>query len=53
MLHEDDDIAAYRRAIDRIVNASLPPDLSARLIADTIKLKEQPGAGAHLAQVAP
>lgn len=34
MLHQDSDIAAYKRAIDRIAKLSLQPDVSASFIAD-------------------
>ena len=34
MLHQDSDVAAYRRAVDRITNVSLQPAVSASLIAD-------------------
>lgn len=34
MLHEDADVEAYQRAVDRILAVSLPPEHSAKLIAD-------------------
>ena len=39
-LHEDDDVAAYRRARDRIMGIALPPDKSAALIAELIHRME-------------
>jgi transcriptional regulator with XRE-family HTH domain len=41
MLHEDNDIATYRRAVDRILEVSLPPDSSASFIADVRKRMEK------------
>jgi transcriptional regulator with XRE-family HTH domain len=40
MLHEDADVAAYRKAIERILVVSLPPDKSAALIAELIHRME-------------
>jgi transcriptional regulator with XRE-family HTH domain len=34
MLHEDGDVNAYKQAVDRIMEISLPPDVSANYIAD-------------------
>lgn len=34
MLHQDGDVAAYKRAVDRITKQSLQPDVSASFIAD-------------------
>lgn len=41
MLHEDDDVNAYRRAIDRITGVAISPDASARLIADVRERMEK------------
>jgi len=41
MLHEDRDMNAYKRAIDRIMSLSLQPDVSAGLIRDLIKRMEK------------
>lgn len=41
MLHEDNDVAAYRRAVDRVLGVSLPPDSSANLVADVRKRLEK------------
>ena len=50
MLHEDADVAAYKRAVDRVVQVSLPPDSSANLIAETRKRMEK---ARDMAQVEP
>ncbi len=34
MLHQDDDVDAYKRAVDRIVKVSLRPDISVNFIGD-------------------
>lgn len=34
MLHQDGDVDAYKRAANRIMEMSLPPDVSADFIAD-------------------
>ncbi|MGB3442271.1 MAG: Scr1 family TA system antitoxin-like transcriptional regulator [Actinophytocola sp.] len=34
LLHEDEDVVAYKRAIDRVLAVSLKPDSSASFIAD-------------------
>jgi transcriptional regulator with XRE-family HTH domain len=41
MLHEDDDVTAYKRAIDRILAVSMKPDSSANFIADAKKRMER------------
>lgn len=41
MLHERDDVDSYRRATDRIMRVSLPPDASANFIADLINRLEK------------
>jgi len=41
MLHEDKDVAAYRRAPDRILGVSLPADSSANFVADVRKRMEK------------
>ncbi|RZS41189.1 transcriptional regulator with XRE-family HTH domain [Herbihabitans rhizosphaerae] len=41
MLHEDTDVAAYRRAIDKIMAIALPPESSARIIADLLDRMEK------------
>ena len=41
MLHEKADVAAYKQAVDRIMQVSLPPDTSANLIADFRKRMEK------------
>jgi transcriptional regulator with XRE-family HTH domain len=43
MLHENNDVNAYRRAIDHIMNVTLQPDVSARLIADICRRMENQG----------
>jgi transcriptional regulator with XRE-family HTH domain len=50
MLHEDDDVVAYTRAIDAILAVSMKPDSSANFIADTRNRMEQQG---DLAKVQP
>jgi transcriptional regulator with XRE-family HTH domain len=41
MLHEDDDVNAYRRAIDRITGVAISPEASARFIADVRERMEK------------
>ncbi|TDP93826.1 helix-turn-helix domain-containing protein [Labedaea rhizosphaerae] len=41
MLHEDEDVHAYKRAVDRIYPVSLPPEASARFIKDLLKRMEK------------
>lgn len=41
MLHQDDDVTAYRRAVDRIFAVSSNPDASANYIADVRKRMER------------
>ncbi len=41
MLHEDQDIAAYRRALDRVLAVSLAPEPSANLISEVRKRMEK------------
>lgn len=41
MLHQDDDVTAYRRAVDWIVEVSSNPDVSANFIADVRKRMER------------
>jgi transcriptional regulator with XRE-family HTH domain len=54
MLHEDADVAAYHRAIERILGVSLPPEKSAAFIAELIhRLENYRGQQARLAQGAP
>lgn len=43
MLHDDNDVHAYRMAIDHIIRVSLQPDVSARLIADLHNRMEKHG----------
>jgi transcriptional regulator with XRE-family HTH domain len=54
MLHIDDDVAAYRQAINGITAVALPPDASFHLIEDLIKRMERShGNGRTMAQGAP
>lgn len=41
MLHEDNDVAAYRQALDRILGVSLAPDSSANFVAEVRKRLEK------------
>lgn len=41
MLHQDDDVSAYRRAVEHITNVSLQPDVSVSFIADLCKRMEK------------
>jgi len=41
MLHEDEDMAAYKRAIERILDRSLPPDKSTAFVAELIQRMEK------------
>lgn len=41
VLHEDGDVAAYIRAIDRIMNVALPPEVSRNFIADLLNRMEK------------
>jgi transcriptional regulator with XRE-family HTH domain len=41
MLHEKADVSAYKQAVDRVIQVSLPPDSSANLIAEQRKRMEK------------
>lgn len=54
MLHQDGDVAAYKRAVSRISEKSLQPDVSANLIADLRnRMEKNRGSRTHLAEIAP
>ncbi|HWE88820.1 MAG TPA: helix-turn-helix transcriptional regulator [Pseudonocardiaceae bacterium] len=53
MLHENDDVDAYKAAIDRIKEAALSADASVKLVADIGKRMERKGdSSGHVAEVA-
>jgi transcriptional regulator with XRE-family HTH domain len=41
MLHQEQDVAAYRRALDRVLDVSLPPAPSAKFISEVRKRMEK------------
>ncbi len=54
MLHEPDDLQAYKHAVDRVAGECLSPQASAKLVAHVAnELKETVDAGNHMAQVQP
>jgi transcriptional regulator with XRE-family HTH domain len=54
MLHQTDDVQAYKRAVDRVAGECLPPQASARLVMHVAhEWEEKVDAGKHLAQVQP